>query len=261
MNNYYPKISIITPTLNQSEFIEDCIESVLSQEYPNLEYIILDGGSTDDTLHIVAKYEEKLTFISQKDNGQVDAINKGLKMCTGDIVRYLNSDDIYLPGALKRIGAHFSQYPSSMAVTGKCKRIDEAGNEINKGVSLYKNTWLHFLGFNSLLIQNYISQPATFWKRELLTNIGYFDPQYHYAMDYDYWLRILKEHKMHFINFELAAFRVHKNSITGKTSYKHLEEDLSIAKIYAPQHIFCLHAILNKLAIFVFRRFYKRQDN
>ena len=257
-NDSLPKISIVTPTLNQAQFIEECVKSVLTQDYPTLEYFILDGCSTDDTRHIVEKYQDRLTFISEKDNGQVDAINKGLRMCSGDVVAYLNSDDYYLPGSLRRIGEYFAQYPDAMAVTGKCKRVDENGREINRFITGYKNLWLYTLGCRPLLTQNYISQPSTFWRRELLSTVGYFNPAYHYAMDYEYWLRIIQKSKIYFINKYLAAFRIHNASITGQTSHKHLEEETRIARLFAPKLIYFLHAMLNQLSAWMFRNVYKR---
>jgi glycosyltransferase involved in cell wall biosynthesis len=256
-----PKISIITPSLNQAVYIEECIQSVLSQDYPCLEYFVLDGGSTDGTHQIVNQYLGRLTFISEKDDGQVDAINKGLRMCTGDIVAYLNSDDTYLPGALLRVGEFFAQNPAAMAVTGKCKRIDDRGAEINRFITIYKNLWLSRLNFKTLLLQQYISQPSTFWRRDLLRSVGYFDPAFRYAMDYDYWLRIFRQTKIHYIDEYLACFRIHSTSITGQTSHKHLDEEVRVARSYAPLAIHVLHKMINSLSAWIFQTFYRRTND
>ncbi len=119
-----PKISIITPSWNQGPFIERTIRSVLEQGYPNLEYIVMDGGSTDGTIDILRKYEGRLTWVSDKDKGQADAINKGITRSTGDIIAYLNSDDIYETGALRKAADHFSAHPDDRWLTGQCRIID-----------------------------------------------------------------------------------------------------------------------------------------
>src|SRR5688500_4533124 len=119
----HPKISIITPSLNQGDFIEQTILSVLSQDYPNLEYLVVDGGSSDATLGVLAKYAGKVTWISEADKGQTDAINKGLRRATGSIVGYLNADDLLLPGTLNKIGEVFSDHPQARWATGTCRIV------------------------------------------------------------------------------------------------------------------------------------------
>ena len=220
----------------------------MNQNYPNLEYLILDGGSTDSTLEILAKYQDKLTLISEKDNGQVDAINKGIKLSKGEIIAYLNSDDIYYPGTLNYIGNYFSSRSDVMAVTGRCKRIDKDDVEIDKFITLYKNFWLNYLNDKTIYLQQFISQPSTFWRRDIVDEIGYFDPQYKYAMDYDYWIRISKKYKIHFINQYLAGFRVHNQSITGQTNNKHLDEAAFITKQYSKPTYYFIHNFLNKFS-------------
>lgn len=163
----HPKISIITPSLNQGDFIEQTILSVLSQDYPNLEYLIVDGGSLDATLDVLAKYSGKVTWISEADKGQTEAINKGLRRATGSIVSYLNADDLLLPGTLKRVEQAFINHPQTYWVTGKCRIVDEENNEIRRPITVYKNILLGLHSFSSLLMTNYISQPATFWRREV----------------------------------------------------------------------------------------------
>jgi glycosyltransferase involved in cell wall biosynthesis len=247
-----PKLSIITPTLNQAQFIAATVESVLTQQYPDLEYIVLDGGSTDGTADIMAGYAGRLTFVSEPDRGQVDAINKGLRRCSGEVVAYLNSDDVYLPGALRRVGAFFADHPQARALTGKCRRINEAGKTVDRFVTAYKNAWLLTTSRRTLLIQNYISQPSTFWRRDVLEEVGGFNDAYHYAFDYEYWLRITAVTRMVYVNAWLSAFRVHGGSITGATADRHLVEETVIARQWATRGEFALLAALTRLSGWIF---------
>ena len=226
------KISIITPSYNQAPFIERTIKSVLSQNYPDLEYIIMDGGSTDGTVEILKKYEGKIIWKSEKDQGQSDAINKGLQMANGDIVAYLNSDDTYEPGALKKVADFFQNNPEMKWVYGKCKIIDENDQEIRKPITFYKNLLLKKFSYAKLLSENFISQPATFWKREIHAEIGFFDENEHFCMDYEFWLRIGRKYPAGVINAYLANFRYHTSSKSGEVNKKQFQDELRLAKKY-----------------------------
>src|SRR5918996_5336836 len=131
----YPRISIITPSFNQGNFIEETILSVLSQEYPDLEYLVMDGGSSDATLDVLKKYSGRITWFSEPDQGQTDAINKGLRRATGSVVGYLNADDLLLPGALNKVAQTFTADPQAWWVTGKCQIVDEENNEIRTPIT------------------------------------------------------------------------------------------------------------------------------
>jgi glycosyltransferase involved in cell wall biosynthesis len=255
-----PKITIITPTLNHSRFIEETINSVLSQNYPNLEYIVLDGGSTDGTVEILKKYKNSLTWISESDNGQIDALNKGLRMASGDVIAYLNSDDVYTPNMLIKIGSLFSNRPDITILTGKCINIDVNGNETRPFIKNYKNLWLWLQNDNNLKIMNYMSQPATFWRKELSDSIGYFNPEYRFAMDYDYWLRIAQTHKIHFVNEYLAKFRVYPTSITSSDSNKQFKEQYRIAAKYSNSYYRLLHKIHAKLSYWIYSTINKQKE-
>lgn len=249
-----PKISIITPTLNQANFIEQTIKSVLSQNYSDLEYIVVDGGSTDGTLDILKKYRGKLSWISGKDKGQSDAINKGLKMSSGAIVGYLNSDDVLENGALSQIADFFVAHDDIFWVTGKCFIIDGRGRRTRFLVNWYKNIFLkYFRSFATLIITNYISQPATFWKREILENVGLFKTSLHYSMDYDHWLRISKNYKLGFIDTYLASFRIHKTSKTSTKLSQQLAENYSIVQKYSSSNFLVnLHNFHDKTIFFLY---------
>jgi len=231
-----PRISIITPSYNQAGFIDKTIQSVINQDYPNFEYIIVDGGSTDETLSILKKYGNKIRWISEKDNGQSDAINKGLKMATGKIVAYLNSDDTYNANTLKKVAIFFKNNPEKKWVYGKCKIIDKESNEIRKPITWYKNWLLKKYSYPKLISENFISQPATFWKRELHKEFGYFDRNEKFCMDYEFWLRIGKKYPAGVINSYLANFRYHSGSKSGGVDKKQFQDELRLAKKYGKGH-------------------------
>jgi glycosyltransferase involved in cell wall biosynthesis len=237
MNNtsaVYPKISLVTPSLNQGQFIEETIRSVLSQNYPNLEYLVMDGGSSDNTIDVLKHYSSQLQWVSEKDKGQTDAINKGLRIASGEIVAYLNADDLLLPGTLLKIAQLFMEHPQTMWITGQCRIIDENNREIRKLITAYKNLWLRLSHPSILLITDYISQPATFWRANLMGEMGYLDENLHYVMDYEYWLRLYVKYPPMFIPEYLAAFKVHLQSKTTSTGHKHIfvEEERTIIQRY-----------------------------
>jgi glycosyltransferase involved in cell wall biosynthesis len=255
MSNSLPKISIITPSLNQGEFIERTIQSVLNQGYPDLEYIIIDGGSTDSTPDILRNYGDRISWISEPDRGQSHAINKGLRKASGQVLAFLNSDDIYLPGALLKVGRHFLQNPESAWLTGKCRNIDQNGFEIRKAITQYKNFWLLIRSYQVLLVMDYISQPPTFWHRRALDKVGFLNEGLQYAMDYDYWLRIGRHFKLDYIDSYLACFRVHPLSKAGSSANNQFDALYKIAKSHSSSRILLnLHAFHNYLIISVYHK-------
>src|SRR5574341_281396 len=229
-----PSITIVTPSLNQGGFVEETIQFVLSQEYPHLEYIIADGGSTDNTINVLEKYSKKLLWYSKKDKGQTNAINNALRMATGEVISYLNADDILLPGSLLLIAKTFAEHPDVQWLTSHCKIIDETGQEIRSIISLYKNILLYSRNYQMLLVTNYISQPATFWRKDLLGRCGFLDESLHYVMDYEYWLRLWKTTPPLILHKNLAAFRIQRNSKT--TSFGHLDGYVEEERRIISQH-------------------------
>ena len=200
----WPKVSIITPSYNQAEFLEKTILSVLNQNYPNLEYIIIDGGSTDGSVEIIKKYEKYLTYwISEKDNGQAAAINKGFKMATGELVAWQNSDDIYLKGAFFRVIEEFKRRADVDIIFGNTYLIDE--NDC-----ILKD--MRFIPFNldHLIYYDWnLSTQGTFWKRELFNKIGYLE-NYRVCFDLDWFIRFGKStQKFQFIRVFLGGYRIH----------------------------------------------------
>lgn len=204
----WPKISIVTPSFNQAEFLEETLCSVLFQRYPNLEYIVIDGGSTDGSVEILERYADRLAYwVSEPDRGQAHAINKGLEKATGDILAYLNSDDVYLPNALATVAQAFTS-PGVRWVTGQGLHFGatEGTYEFPPRVPRDPVEWLKYCP---------IYQPATFWHRSLYEKYGPFDESFHYTMDYEYWVRLkFGGEDCVYVPRPLAAFRYHESSKT-----------------------------------------------
>lgn len=251
LKNKYPKISIVTPALNQVDFIERTVRSVLEQGYPNLEYIVVDGGSTDGTLDILRDYRSKLILISEKDKGQTSAINKGLRIATGEIVAYLNSDDLYLKDSLFKVAKAFIDKPEALWISGRCKIIDGEDKEIRQGITSYKNFWLNHYNYFVLLVLNFISQPATFWKSQVIKELDYLDESLYYVMDYEYWLRIGKKYKPYILKDYLAGFRIQRKSKSILGFQKEFLEEYNVARRYTKSNLtLFLHRLHYYLLIF-----------
>jgi glycosyltransferase involved in cell wall biosynthesis len=204
-----PKISIVTPSYNQAQFLEKTILSVINQNYPNLEYIIIDGGSKDGSAEIIRKYEKYLKYwISEPDHGQSDAINKGLDKCTGDIFAWLNSDDYFEDDALYRIAKVYKEN-KNVVINGDCRLVDENGKEMeiirSKGVNLYRllNFWVGY---------SIPPQPSIFIPMSCMQHVGYLDTDLNYAMDYDLWLRLIQYYEFFYIPEILSDYRFHSSS-------------------------------------------------
>lgn len=249
------KISIITTNFNTKKYLERTINSVLNQKGDfEVEYIIIDGASIDGSLDIIKKYKHKLKYVSEKDKGQSDGINKGLRMATGDIVAFLNADDLYIQGALEKVIKYFKENPDCMWLTGYHRVIDEDGKEIRKFVTDRKNKKLKNYSLQKLLIDNCIPQPSTFWRREILNEIGYIDENLHYCMDLDYWIRIYNKYDLHVIPEYLSEFRFTTLTKTGGTSSKTLEESEKVVKNHTNNKwIIFQHRNLNFLRKILFK--------
>lgn len=207
--NQMLKVSIITPSFNQAEFLEETILSVLRQDYPNLEYWIIDGGSTDGSLEIIRKYEDRLAgWISEKDRGQTDAINKGFARATGDILAWLNSDDTYQPGAVAQAVRLLEDHPGWGMVYGDTQFINEKGNVIGKFPASQTDY--------DKLRQGYvhIPQQAAFFRANLWKDVGPLDPTFYFAMDYDLWVRLAEQAPLVYVRQLWASFRLHGNAKT-----------------------------------------------
>lgn len=205
-----PLVSIITPSFNQARYIEATIQSVLGQDCPRVEYIIIDGGSTDGTVDVIKKYENKLAFwVSEKDKGQTDAINKGFARATGDILAWINSDDTYAPGAISAAVSYLQKHSDVGMVYADCNFINEDGRVIGKFGSAQTDY--------RLLRQGYvhIPQQTMFFRADLWKQVGPLDPSFYFAMDYDLWTRIAARSQMKYLPGQVwANFRLHTS---GKT--------------------------------------------
>ncbi len=208
----FPKISVVTPTYNQADFIDDCIRSVINQDYPNYEHIVIDGASTDGTVDKLKQYGH-LTWKSEKDNGQSEALNKALKMATGDIIAWINSDDWYPKGAFAKVGRYFQNHPDNRILIGDCLFYHEGAAERNLIVHNQPFSFEDIIRYWDEWIPP--TQPAIFFRRELLDEVGYFDEGLHYAMDYDFWLRVSQGNDFAYISELLAAYRLHDQSKSG----------------------------------------------
>lgn len=232
-NRDWPRISVITPSYNQGQFIEETIRSVLLQDYPNLEYIVIDGGSTDNTLEIIERYKPWISYwVSEPDRGQAHAINKGIAESTGDIIAYLNSDDYYLTGTLFKVAETLMQNPQIDLFHGRCRYIDIQGNKIGEQfgrITHYKeilDLWNIWWGKRQFV------QPEVFWTKRISDSIGVFQEELNYVMDYEYWCRILLAGgKVSRIDQELACFRFTPNQKSNHSASV-ANELLQVARTY-----------------------------
>jgi glycosyltransferase involved in cell wall biosynthesis len=200
------KVSIITPSYNQASFLEQTMRSILDQGYSNLEYLLVDGASTDGSQEILKKYTGQLTwYVSEPDSGQAEAINKGFLRATGDIVAWLNSDDIYLPGTIEQVVSVFDQFPEVGLLYGDVLAINERGETTNQ--LKYKD-----LTLSDLAAFHVIGQPSVFMRRDILEKVGYLDDTYHFLLDHHLWLRIAQVTKIRHIPSMLSAARFHPES-------------------------------------------------
>jgi glycosyltransferase involved in cell wall biosynthesis len=221
-----PRISIVTPSFNQAKYLPETIESILDQDYPNLEYIIIDGGSTDGSVDIIKKYERHLAYwVSEKDSGQSQAINKGFAGCSGHLLTWLNSDDLLLPGALKHVAEAYSKNPCSRWFAGNCFFVDPEGRIIS---TTRGEGWCSILPKLGVLGAY---GPSTFFTPDLLKTAGGLDESFHYLLDTELWWRFYSVGgRFVRINHYIWAFRLHE---LGKMS-GHVFPSSSLASPFHP---------------------------
>ena len=179
----WPLVSIVTPSYNQGRFLRRTIDSVLNQTYPHIEYVVIDGASTDESVEVLKSYGDRFPWVSERDHGQTDAINKGFARTHGEIQAYLNSDDVLLPDAVEKVVDYFLRHPQCDMLYGEAHYIDKEDRVTGK----YHTA---DYSFTHLMETCFVCQPAAFWRTRIAEKIGPFDDRLHYAMDYDYWIRI-----------------------------------------------------------------------
>ena len=223
-----PLVSIITPSYNQGKFIRETIESVLTQDYANIEYIIVDGKSTDNSLDIIREYEGRLVYISENDHGQSDAINKGFKMAHGEIIAWLNSDDVYEPGCIRRAVEEFERNDRLGLVYGDGYIIDENSSKLKVFEYTQEFDYWKLINF-----WDYIMQPATFFRTEMLKRVGYLDVNLHYCMDWDLWIKLAAISEVKYIPELLACSREYDSTKTSTGGDTRLNEITGLLQKYS----------------------------
>ena len=251
----YPKVSIVTPSYNQSEFLEETIMSVLEQNYPNLEYFIFDGGSNDGSADIIKKYQKHLTYwASEKDRGQSDAINKGFARATGKYINWLNSDDVFLEGALFKLVEFLEANSSIDLVYGNVVFINSRSQRL---YSTYEVPYSQRITLYSL---NYLPQPAALYRTSLTQCLGPLDENLHYCMDHELWLRMHSANgKIAHINDFVAGYRLHSRSKgIGYAKSKLREERLGLKLRYGRRFNSFLLERVRLFALNIYYRIYRK---
>lgn len=230
----FPKISIVTPSFNDAPFLETTIRSVLDQDYPNLEYIVIDGGSTDGSVDIIRKYESRLFYwVSEPDGGMYEALQKGFEKTTGDIMGWINSDDLHQPGSLHTLAQIFSDFGSVDWLQGTPSIVDAKGRIVYAAPRPEINRFF-FYSKKYIRSRTYIQQESTFWRRKLWDAAGgYINKQYKYAGDFDLWMRYFRHAELVNVGAILGSFRLTggvQSSVSNYTAY--VNETIRILDAY-----------------------------
>ena len=246
----YPKITIMTPSYNQEQYLEDTILSVLGQGYPNLEYLIYDAASTDNSVSIIKKYENQLSYwVSEKDKGQADAINKGFAKATGEILMWLNSDDMLMPNVLHFMAKQYIEKGDGIYF-GNCIHFKENlnGNLSSSGSQVESS-------FNSIPLElaDTIIQPSSFWSKKVWLQNGELEDSFHFGFDWEWFLRA-KNNTISFysITKPISLYRIHEAHKTGIGGKKRQEELLKIYQIYSPRYARLYDLVRNENFDFTF---------
>jgi glycosyltransferase involved in cell wall biosynthesis len=219
-----PLVSIVTPCLNSVRFIQRTVESVLSQDYPRIEYVVMDGASTDGTTAILERYAGRIQFVSAPDKGAADAINKGFGQTHGSLIAWLNADDEYLPGAIRSAVQCMMENPSACVVYGAGVWVDEYGREIGP----YPTS----APYDARMLEREcgICQPATFMRRDAVESVGWLDPALHFTFDYDLWIRLSRRYSFVSIPERLALSRMHGQNKTLGSRKQIFQENISLLR-------------------------------
>ena len=223
-----PLVSIITASYNQGRFIEDTLRSVRDQDYPHIEHIVIDGASTDQTVDILKRYEGTypMRWISKPDRGHADALCNGFRQANGEILAWLNSDDVYLPGAIRRVVDTFQRHPDTDLVHGDIWGIDAEGRLLSKRRLTLLDTY-DFVGQG-----NCLAQPATFWTRRIYDRVGGIDSRYYFQMDLEFFIRVAAVGRLRHLRAYLAKMRLHPDGKMVKAEQIRLKELGELQQLY-----------------------------
>jgi glycosyltransferase involved in cell wall biosynthesis len=239
----WPRITVVTPSFNQGEFVEAALRSVLLQAYPNLEYIVLDGGSTDGSAAIIERYAPHLEYWhSRKDDGQAAAVRSGFEMATGEILCWLNSDDILLPGSLRKVGEFFGNHPSVDFLYGNRLVIDREGEVIGQHV------WPWLLTRSHWAIGQPVAQECCFWRKELYSRVGGINPNRFFILDYDLFFRMWRVGRFRKTSAFLGCIRQHeatKNTLQQDVRLREMAEARLLFSLKEPGYV--MARVLNRI--------------
>lgn len=244
----------MTPCLNARETLPETLSSVRAQQVEGLEHVVVDGGSTDGTVDLL-RDAEGIRWVSEPDRGLSHAFNKGVQMAGGDVVGWLNADDVYLPGALARVQAAFAARPDAEWATGRCRIVDRDGSEIRGWVTRYKDLFLRRYRFGLHLVQNFVSAPSTFVRRDAFLELGGLDERFRYSMDYDLWLKLGRRGPPLIIPEQLASFRMAEGSLSMSGFEHQFEEHTLNAREHGAGHpvAVALNAVISRLIVLTYR--------
>jgi glycosyltransferase involved in cell wall biosynthesis len=223
------KITVVTVCYNSARFLEGCLRSVVTQGYPHLEYIVIDGGSTDGSAELIKKYADRIAYwVSEPDKGQTDALIKGFQRSTGDIQCWINADDELMPHALSEVASYFQRHPDVDVITGDCILLTETGARLRVQRQL---RFHRFLWFND---HNYIAASSTFWRRELYERVGGLNPVFNLNMDGDLFIRFAEVTTLQKVRNLWSCFRVHPGQKTNMLTEDMFIEIMNIRRRYYP---------------------------
>ena len=235
MSDYlnYPSISVIVPSFNQGQFIEETLLSIIGQQYPNLEILVIDGGSTDNTVEILEKYSSQIAYWhSKKDQGQADAINQGISLSSGDVICWLNSDDMFMPGALLDVGSRFRERTDeSYLIYGATVIIKESDEIISSDAQIPGS----FDAFK-LTYTSYMSQPSTFWTRKLVQSVGKLEIKYNYVLDWEWFIRASKVTEFEYVPKFYSIYRYHPSHKTSNGGVQRRKEIVEVVENYSSDY-------------------------
>jgi glycosyltransferase involved in cell wall biosynthesis len=196
------RIAVVTPSYNTARYIGTAIRSVLDQSFQNFDYVVMDGGSTDGTIDILRSFGDRIRWVSEKDQGQADAIRRGFERTTGDILAWLNSDDLLNPGTFQTVAEFFASHPEVDVVYGDASYVDADGNHVARCAHIEPFSPRRLLHYSDFIVQ-----PAAFFRRSAYDAVGGINPRWHWAMDYDLWIRLAQKHRFAYVRTELARYR------------------------------------------------------